>query len=162
MDVDEQGLKLLLDLADLGIEFIVVGGAAAVLQGAPVVTQDIDIVPRREPDNATKLHDFLQSIHAYHRDLTNRRLPPRRELLLGHGHLLFSTDLGPFDVLCELGIGEGYEQLIDDSPQVEIAGRQVHVLGLSRLIAVKTAANRAKDRMVLPLLIATLEEKQRK
>lgn len=35
------------------------------------------------------------------------------------------------------------------------------VLGLERLIAVKARANRPKDRAVLPLLIATLDERKR-
>jgi hypothetical protein len=33
------------------VEFIVVGGVAAVLQGAPVVTFDLDILHRRTPEN---------------------------------------------------------------------------------------------------------------
>jgi predicted nucleotidyltransferase len=70
-----------------------------------------------------------------------------------------TTDLGPFDVLCELSEGEGYEQILPDTELLDIGGLEVRVLGLRRLIQVKAAAGRAKDRLVLPILIATLEER---
>ena len=37
------------------IDFIVVGGLAAVAQGAPITTMDMDIVPRQSNDNIEKL-----------------------------------------------------------------------------------------------------------
>jgi hypothetical protein len=50
---------ILLALLDAGVEFIVVGGTAAVIMGAPVVTFDIDIVHRRTPENVDRLYEFL-------------------------------------------------------------------------------------------------------
>lgn len=43
--------RLIQALGDGGVEFIVVGGAAAVLHGAPITTRDLDIVHRRTPEN---------------------------------------------------------------------------------------------------------------
>ncbi|MBI4952799.1 MAG: hypothetical protein HY908_12260 [Myxococcales bacterium] len=85
-------------------------------------------------------------------------LPPTRQQLLGKGQLNFETDLGKVDVLCELGPGEGYEQILEDT--VVVGG--IRVLGLARLIAVKARANRPKDRATLPVLIATLDERTRR
>jgi hypothetical protein len=42
-------------LTDAGIAFIVVGGAAAVLQGVPITTMDLDIVHRRTPENVLRI-----------------------------------------------------------------------------------------------------------
>jgi hypothetical protein len=42
---------LLAKLCDAGIEFIIVGGAACVIQGAPITTNDLDIVHRRTPEH---------------------------------------------------------------------------------------------------------------
>ena len=101
--------RIVLSLAEAGVEFIIVGGTAAVLQGAPIVTEDLDILHRRTADNVDRLHVWLLAHGAYHRfDLANRRLAPSREVLLGTGHVNLSTDLGKLDVLCELSLGEGY------------------------------------------------------
>src|SRR6185436_4185931 len=82
-----------------GVEFIVVGGAAAVLHGAPITTQDLDIVHRRTPDNVRRLSDLLEKLDAVFR---GRDLRPSAELLAGHGQLNLSTTLGPLDPLCQL------------------------------------------------------------
>src|SRR5215831_19049590 len=42
-------------LAEARVEFIVVGGLSAVLQGVPIVTLDLDICYRRTPENITRL-----------------------------------------------------------------------------------------------------------
>lgn len=47
--------RLLRVLADGEVRFIVVGGIAAVAQGAPVVTFDVDIVHERSPENVRRL-----------------------------------------------------------------------------------------------------------
>ena len=55
---------LLAELCDAGIEFIVVGGTAAVLQGAPISTNDLDIVHRRTPENVARLLEVLLHLDA--------------------------------------------------------------------------------------------------
>jgi hypothetical protein len=42
-DVQAELDRLLAQLADAGVEFILIGGAAALVHGAPITTQDIDI-----------------------------------------------------------------------------------------------------------------------
>ena len=117
------------------------------------------MVTTRE-DNVDRLFAWLHAHGAYHRlDLAQRRLPPTRESLLGTGHLNLETDLGKLDVLCELGEREGYDEILADTVLVEAAGATIRVLDLPRLIAVKAAANRPKDRAVLPVLLATLDER---
>ena len=87
--------ELLRQLSGAGVEFIVVGGAAAVLHGAPITTEDLDIVHRRSPENVARLKTLLDGLDAYVRELANRRLPPQESTLLGEGHVLLSTRLGP-------------------------------------------------------------------
>jgi len=55
---------LLEELLRANVEFILVGGLAAVIQGAPVTTMDADIVHRQSTENISKLFAFLESIHA--------------------------------------------------------------------------------------------------
>jgi predicted nucleotidyltransferase len=154
---------MLHELADLGVEHIVVGGAAAILQGAPILTGDLDLVHRRTPENVGRLVPWLLSHDAYNRaDLANRRLRPKEEWLLGRGHILLQTDLGKLDLLCELAEGEGYEEILLDTVVITAGTFDVRVLGLERLIAVKARAGRIKDKAVLPVLIATLEHRRGK
>ena len=54
-------------LIEAGVEFILVGGLAAVVQGAPVTTVDVDIVHKQSSENIDKLLVFLKSIDAFHR-----------------------------------------------------------------------------------------------
>jgi predicted nucleotidyltransferase len=150
-------------LADAGVDFVVVGGAAAVMLGAPVTTLDVDIMHRRETENVAALLHWLGAHGAYHRfDLANRRLPATGEQLSGTGHVNLQTDLGKLDLLCELAPGEGYEQILADTAWMERGSRRVRVITLERLIRVKAAAGRPKDRIVLPILVATLEEQRKR
>jgi hypothetical protein len=152
---------LLARLCDAGVEFIVVGGAACVIQGAPITTNDLDIVHRRTPANIERLLDVLLQLDATMRyDFANRGLRPTAELLAGKGHLNLSTSLGPLDPLCELD-GLGFEELLVNTQSVTDEGRLLRVLDLPTLITVKTKAGRPKDRVVLPILIATLEERDK-
>jgi hypothetical protein len=153
---------LVAKLCDAGVEFIIVGGAAAVLQGAPVTTFDLDIVHRRTPENVARLLDVLLELDATMRyDFARRGLRPTAEMLAGRGQINLSTSLGPIDPLCELDAGQGYDELLAHSVTLTDSGRVLRVLGLPMLIAVKTKAGRLKDRMVLPILVATLQEREK-
>jgi hypothetical protein len=109
----EQITKLLEVLSSSGVEFIVIGGAAGILHGAPVTTMDLDIVHRRTPENIAKLLDVPRKLGAYfHPDLAQRRLPPLESDLAGHGHLNMQTSMGRLDVLCEVSDARGYDELL--------------------------------------------------
>lgn len=134
-----------------GVEFIVVGGAAAVLHGAPITTQDLDIVHRRTPENVRRLSDLLEKLDATFR---GRDLRPSAALLAGHGQLNLSTNLGPLDPLCELHDGRGYDELLPHTVLLTDGSSQIRVIDLETLIDVKAAAGRARDKLALPILIA--------
>jgi hypothetical protein len=130
------------------------------LQGAPVTTLDLDIVHRRTPENVERLLGVLRRLDAVMRyDLANRGLRPTAEMLSGRGKLNLSTSHGPLDPLCELHEGQGYEELLAHADIVTDDGLTLHVLDLPTLIEIKSRAGRAKDRLMLPVLIATLEER---
>jgi hypothetical protein len=159
--VDPEALLTQLNAAQ--VEFIVVGGAAAILQAAPITTQDLDIVHRRTPDNVARLLDLLLRLDAVMRyDLANRNLRPTAELLAGTGQINLSTSLGPLDPLCELAPGQGYEEILPHTEVLTDGDLSVRVLDLPTLIDVKSRTGRAKDRAVLPILIATLEERRKR
>lgn len=145
---------LLRVLHDAGVEFIVVGGVAAVLHGAPITTQDLDIVHRQTPENIQRLLAVLEDLDALFRPvLPGRRIKPAFEHLAGRGHLNLSTNLGPLDPLCVID-ERSYDDLIAHTDVITDGDIELRVLDLSTLIAVKSRTGRAKDRMVLPVLLA--------
>ena len=150
---------LLLALQEAGVEFVIVGGAAAVIHGAPVTTQDLDIVPEQSEENVQRLLTVLDSLNARFRPLLpNRDLAPTAEHLSGTGHLNLTTSLGPLDVLCRLEEGLAFPQLVDNSVRITDQDLSLRVIDLDMLIAVKQRAGRAKDLLMLPVLIALREE----
>jgi len=154
---------LLTKLCEASVEFIIVGGAAAVLQGTPITTLDLDIVHRRTPENVARLLEVLLQLDATMRhDFADRGLRPTAEMLSGTGQINLSTSLGPIDPLCQLDGGRGYDELLPYSRSIVDEGRLLRVLDLPTLIEVKTRAGRPKDRMALSIMIATLQEREAK
>lgn len=148
--------RLIQVLTEGGVEFIVVGGAAAVLHGAPTTTRDLDIVPRRTTENVERLVAVLSQLHTVIRDPAGRRLEPSTDALAGPGQLLLSTDLGPLDVLGALHDGRGFDDLVGRTVSMVDGRTRISVVDLPTLIEIKTEAGRAKDRLVLPVLLALL------
>lgn len=158
---EQADLDALLEaLVAAGVEFIVVGGAAAVLHGAPTTTWDLDIVHRISPENIERLGRLLGELHAVVRDPAGRDLRPQREHLEAGGQLQLSTDFGPVDLLGALHDGRGYDELLESTLTVGDGELEFRVLDLTTLIEVKTSAGRAKDRLLLPVLLALREEGQ--
>src|ERR1044071_820794 len=145
-------------LARHRVDFVVVGGVAAVLGGAPISTFDLDIVHDCSPTNVARLLSALTELDARYRDLTGRILRPEVRALEGERHHLLMTRCGPLDVLGRIGLGRRYQDLIADSSMRPLGEITVCVLGLEALIRVKAEAGRDKDLAVLPILRRTLEE----
>jgi hypothetical protein len=149
-------------LSEAGIEFILVGGFAAVCNGVPVVTLDVDIVHSRDPANIARLLPLLESIDAIFRIQPDRRIRPNVSHLSGSGHLNLLTRLGQLDLLCTIGKDLAYEDLLPHSEVMEISENlRIRVLNLETLIQIKEELHGEKDRAVLPLLRRTLEEKRK-
>lgn len=150
--------SLLETLATSDVEFIVVGLLAAVAQGAPVTTHDLDIVHHRTPENVAKLVDVLvNKLDARYRGHTDV-LRPTAEILAGTGHSLLKTNLGPLDVFGAIEGGRDYDALLPVSQRIEISGHAVHVLRLETSIELKRESTRRKDQLVLPILEETLRQ----
>ncbi|MBN2343409.1 MAG: hypothetical protein JXX29_21060 [Deltaproteobacteria bacterium] len=147
-------VELLKCLNDSEIEYILVGGMAAVLHGAPVSTYDLDIVHRRTDDNIERLLTLLKTLDARYRGQpAGRILSPSSTALAGNGHNNLMTALGPLDVLCELTLGLGYDELLPFTEQITGDSLTIPVLSLKKLIEIKAATGRAKDLIMIPILM---------
>ena len=133
------------------VEYIVVGGVAAVIQGAPITTFDLDALVRVSDDNAERLSSALEDLDARYREHSSTVRPTKEDILAG-GHLLLLTRAGPLDVLGFIGDKNRYEDLIDRSSEVEMTVGTFRVLDLEELVRQKKDSDRAKDRVMLELL----------
>src|SRR5882757_6460402 len=96
-------LGLLRVLLSHGVDFFVVGGVAAQLAGAPILTLDLDILFEKSPDNLGRLLSALREIKARYRDPAGRHIEPDLEKLATHRLNLLLTDLGALDLLASIG-----------------------------------------------------------
>src|SRR5690349_11794153 len=103
-----------------GVDFILVGGLAAVLNGAPVNTMDVDIVHSRDPANIARLLPVLESLDAVFRIQPERRLRPDAGHLAGTGHLNLITRHGPLDLLGTISRDLSYADLLPHSTEMDI------------------------------------------
>ena len=141
-----------------GVDFILVGGLAAVIQGAPITTMDVDIVHNQSPENVAKLLAFLKLVDAFHRRLDDKLIEPKESDLTGEGHALFTTRLGPLDVLAIIEEGRSYGDLLDHTVEIEFRGHTLRVLDLKMLIQLKRSSTDLKDKQRLPVLKETLRQ----
>src|SRR5258708_33554884 len=108
---DSKLFATLRTLCQRDIQFIVVGGLAAVLNGAPIQTYDVDLVYSREQPNVDRLLNFLQEIDAIFRIQPERRLRPAGSHLAAGGHLNLLTRYRPGDLLATIGPNLGLSDL---------------------------------------------------
>lgn len=149
---------LLEGLIEAGVDFILVGGLAAVVQGAPVTTLDVDIVHNQSPENIAKLLSFLKSINAFHRRPDDKVIEPKEGDISGLGHALFTTRLGPLDVLAVIEEGRAYGDLLEHTVEIEFRNHTIRVLDLKMLIQLKRTSSDPKDKQRLPVLEETLRQ----
>lgn len=145
----QETAKLLELLAGGDVEFVVVGGYAAVLYGSSYVTQDLDVCIVCSPENIERLRHLLRELDPRHR-MTAQKLsfldtpPPGTELR----NIYLRTRLGVLDVLSEvMGVG-GFERLKASAQQVALGSKFIHVMSLRDLIVAKEALARDKDLLV--------------
>ncbi len=143
------------------VKFIVVGGVAAILQGAPLVTEDLDVVYLCSAGNNTRLADALAELGACYFDPAGRGIEPDVSKLAALKMHLLQTRHGRVDVLRTVGKDLAFEDLAEKSRVFEIAELQVRVLDLETVIETKEHANRPKDRYQLLYLRQLLAETRR-
>lgn len=143
---------LLRALVEHGVDFVLVGGMAGIALGSSYPTYDLDVAYARDNANLERLARALAKLRVSLRVNGEAADPPfvsdARSLANG-ANFTFMTEFGMFDVLGDLaGIGS-YEALRRDAAVQEVEGFPVRVASIDHLIAMKRAANRPKDKLML-------------
>ena len=140
----DREIELLKELARHKVDFMIVGLSAAALQGAPVVTQGIDLWFRDLPDPA--IERALKAVGGAY-------VPP----MLGHPPMFAGGGTELFDIVLNMdGLGE-FEDEREHTIKIRFGRTKVLVLKLERIIASKKAAGRDKDKLSLKVLSDALK-----
>lgn len=149
---------LLIELADAGAEFVLVGGHAVAFHGHPRATKDMDVLIRANTSNAEKVYRALaafgaplQNFDVQAKDFASYNgilqigLPPRRVDILNRAD------------------GIGFDEAVAEGCMLTLDGRKIPVIGRAALIKNKRAAGRAQDAADVEVLAAQRlgEEKPR-
>ena len=138
--------RLLQKLCDADIDFVIVGGFAAMLHGSSMLTRDLDVCALLTDTTVAKLRDTFRDLHPTHRQ-TPQKLSfldnPDPGVPLKNVYL--QTDLGPLDVLGSITGIESFAELRNNAVPFDLFGRKVFVISLDDLIKAKEALGRDKD-----------------
>lgn len=144
-----------------GVDYVLIGGLAATIHGSHHVTFDADVTPRADHANLARLSAALRELGARVRvdGISDGLSFDHDSASLGRAELWnLTTTAGALDIAFRPAGTYGYEDLIKSAVQVTLYGAGVKVASLADLIRSKRAANRPKDRVVLPTLERILEE----
>ena len=147
------------------VDYVVLGGFAAVVHGSPLPTEDIDVIPSRDIENLERLAHALNRMNAAIRTSDGpvhtridagfiANMPNMLNLVSVYGDM----DL----VFSPAGQLSGYEEWNERAEHAELEpGLVVAVAALDDIIASKVAANRLKDQKALPYLESLRDELRR-
>jgi predicted nucleotidyltransferase len=137
---------LLGQLIAAGVDFVVVGGVAAIAHGSAHFTQDLDISYAPDDENLARLGRVLVMLDARLRGVAEDvPFVPDGRTLRHTRALTLETPIGLIDLLAEPDGAPGYEELKARAIPTELAGATVQIASIEDLIAMKKAAGRPKD-----------------
>ena len=134
------------------VEFVLVGGFAAVAHGSPLGTQDVDICCPMTFENLSRLHEALKPVHLRFRERPDLAIDITPRFCDGLKNLYLKTDLCVLDCLGEIkGVG-GYEEVSKHSTLIPLPSGDCPVIDIDTLIVAKKAMGRSRDLETVALL----------
>ena len=138
-------------LARQRLDAVLIGNAAAALQGAPVTTLDFDFMFRKTPRNLQKLRALADDLGA----IVLRPYYPASAL---YRVMRDGTGL-QLDFMARVDGVRSFDALRDRATVASFGGAEIRVATLQDIIRSKKAAGRPQDHAVLPILEATLADR---
>lgn len=137
-------------LRELNLEAVLIGNAAAALQGAPVTTVDFDFFFRKTPRNLRKLKALARSLGA----TVLRPYYPASDLY----RIVREEDGLQLDFMGTIHGIRSFEGVRSRATVVEIDAVRLVVASLADIVRSKKVARRPRDLAVLEILEKALEE----
>jgi len=131
-------------MREVGLEAVLIGNAAAALQGAPVTTVDFDFLFRKTPRNMAKVRALARALHA----TVLRPYYPVSDLY----RVVRDDDGLQVDLMATVHGLRSFEGVRARATVVRIEGEFLTVASLADIIKSKRAAGRPRDKAVLEIL----------
>ncbi len=154
--------KLLGPLVAHGVDFVLIGGQAGIAHGSSYPSYDLDVIYARDRDNVARLVTCLEEIGVRLRDAPAD--PPfilDAKTIENGANFTFITPFGDFDVLADAAGMPSYEELKSAAADREMFGHVIKVASIDHLIAMKRAAGRTKDKLMVEEYIVLADEQRR-
>lgn len=157
----QQTPELLRLLLEAGVEFVLIGGVAAIAHGSSTFTVDCDITAPFTEDNLGRLLAVLAPHHPrYALAVPKRPVTESPAALAKNRYLYLLTALGRLDILSEVPPIGSYAEVASRAVTQDVHGRPCRIISLDDLIAVKRYLGREKDRLVERELLALQDRKK--
>jgi len=140
-------------LERMQFDAVLIGNAAAALQGAPVTTVDFDFLFRKTPRNLRKLKDLARALDA----MVLRPYYPASDLF----RVIRDDDGLQLDFMATVHGLRSFAGVRARATLIEIDGVPIRVATLADIIKSKRAARRPRDLAVLDILEKAREEADR-
>jgi predicted nucleotidyltransferase len=142
------------------VEFVLVGGLAAIVHGSVTVTVDVDVLVRFDHETCARLLRALSGTNPRQRMSVDKRAlgdDPRQ--FVGSRNLYVATSEGVIDFLGELtGLPE-IDGVFERAEVIHIGEDAIRVISLEDLITSKRAVARPKDLRVARELEIVLQRR---
>jgi hypothetical protein len=149
--------EILRRLHDAKIQFVIIGGLAAVKHGTSYVTYDVDVCVPEDPQNFRAIGEAIQDLNPRFRQRRDLPFELTQERLHGLKNLYLITDLGPLDCLSEVAAIGNYDAVLRESELAKFPFGECRVLKIGALIRAKEAIGRPQDHFVTTQLRAIQE-----
>lgn len=134
------------------LDAVMIGNAAAALQGAPVTTLDIDFMIRETPRNISKLKELAAELGGSYIDATSPMTTLRK---------VENDEAGIYlDFISRVDGVRSFESLRSRAA-ADFDGKTLNIADLGDIIKSKRATHRNKDMAVIELLEKTRDEKRK-
>jgi predicted nucleotidyltransferase len=145
-----------------GVDFVVIGGIAGLIHGSAYPTFDLDVAYARDESNLARMAAVLEELGVSLRGAPPE-LPfqPDARSLANGANFTFASNYGALDILGDVAGIRDYEDLRSASQVSSIEGVPVRVASLNHLIAMKRAANRTKDQLMVEEYLVIADEQRR-
>jgi hypothetical protein len=161
--------EIILTLKESGVDFIVCGGVALVVQGVERLTMDIDLSVDLSRANLKRFLGAMLKLHLKPRAPVPAESlldPATRKMFVEEKHALVFTFVDPDNPFrqVDLFIADrfSYDELKDDSELIDIESQSIRVLSRQKLLALKQAIDppREKDLFDIQMLKKLLSSQE--
>ncbi len=148
--------KLLVILAEAGVDFIVVGGIAVSIQGYVRLTEDVDLLVDDHPDN---IHRLLGRLATYGEGFARELSPVDFNDEEGAIRIVEETEQCQIDLFTRMS-GRRYADVIADADRFKVGVHEIAVASKASLIGWKSKSVREKDQFDAMALRRLLDNPQ--